>query len=131
MTVRLYISLVCSAFALLGATRPASSQTRIPPPPSEGASTPNRGISACQVGIYEYASYVAIRDRGLSETAVPVQALDGPEKAKTEAARRAVAHQIWMHPSWDAAEVKRRYMIKCRELEGAGGKPPSAVESLL
>jgi len=103
----------------------------MPPPPSAAAPIPNNGISACQVGIYEYASYVAIRDKGLSESAVPVQALDGPEKLKTEAARRAVAHQIWTHPSWDAAEVKRRYMIKCRELESDGRKPPSPVDSLL
>lgn len=127
-----HANLVWSAFAFVVATSPSAlGQSHVPPSLPTGTPMRHNGISACQVGIYEYAGYVAIRDRGLAETAVPVQALDGPEKLEIEAARRAVAHQIWSHPDWDATEVKRRYMIKCQELESGGRKPPPPVDSLL
>ncbi len=109
MKHRFRVSWLWSAFLGFATAAPTvSGQIHTPPPAVEAAPKPNNEISGCQVGIYEYAGYVAIRDRGMAVTAVPVRATNGPEKLQVEAARRAVAHQIWTHPNWDAAEVKRR-----------------------
>lgn len=86
-------------------------------------------MSGCPLGADYYARFASFRDQGMAEH---TYTLPSSKAANSEFARseRAIAHEIWAHPNWDAEEVRRRYTARCQAIERKGVSPPPEVTSL-